>query len=89
MLRLCSGVDEYPLSSVWGMLERLKGGCFVAGMHGFKCELRLWQAKCRQLQVVSEASKCVGGSRNVRGLAEVCQMAGGATAVADTSGRRL
>ena len=71
------------------MLGWREGGCFVARMHGFVCGQRILQVICKQLQVVSEASKCVRGSRNVRSLAEVCQMAGGATAVADTGDRRM
>ena len=48
------------------MLEWREGGCFVVGMHGFVCGQRILQADCRWLQVMSEASRCVGGSRNVR-----------------------
>ena len=71
------------------MLEWREGGCFVHLVHGFVCELWLWQRICRWLQVMSEAYGCVGGLRNVRAVAKACQMAGGATVVADTGGRRL
>ena len=36
---LCSGVVEFPLSQVWCMVQRREGCCFVAGVHGFKCQM--------------------------------------------------
>ena len=48
------------------MVEWREGGYFVHLVHGFVCGQRILQRISRGLQVVSEESKCVGGSRNVR-----------------------